>query len=143
MILLYKSNRYMQNVTHLEANHEVPAFDFLVFAACVSILPAVHAQSSDVTMSFLPTVTVPIGPTLGDGLPFFDIGGGGSLRGELAPGFARWLFGRAFIDYELLPINGSSESLSVVYGGGALGASFSPAPRFALRASAGGGCTWP
>jgi tetratricopeptide (TPR) repeat protein len=111
----------------------------LVFAACIFVLPGLQAQSSDVTMSFLPTVTVPIGPTLGDGLPFFDIGGGGSLRGELAPGFARWLFGRAFIDYELLPINGSSESLSVVYGGGALGASFSPAPRFALRASAGGG----
>ncbi|HAE20889.1 MAG TPA: hypothetical protein DCG47_00990, partial [Spirochaetaceae bacterium] len=110
-----------------------------MFAACVFFLPAGYAQSSDVTMSFLPTVTVPIGPTLGDGLPFFDIGGGGSIRGELAPGFARWLFGRAFIDYELLPINGSSESLSVVYGGGALGASFSPAPRFALRASAGGG----
>lgn len=87
-----------------------PRSILLTLAACVLFMPALHAQSSDVTMSFLPTVTVPIGPTLGDGLPFFDIGGGGSLRGELAPGFARWLFGRAFIDYELLPINGSAES---------------------------------
>jgi hypothetical protein len=90
-------------------------------------------------MSFLPTVAVPFGPTLDDGLQYFGIGGGGTLRGELAPGFARWLFGRAFIDYEMLPINGSDQSLSVVYGGGSIGASYSPAPRIALRANAGGG----
>jgi hypothetical protein len=87
----------------------------LLFTVCVLFIPVGHAQSSDMTMSFLLAVTVPIGPTLGDGLPFFDIGGGGRLRGELAPGFARWLFGRAFIDYELLPINGSNE-LEIVKG---------------------------
>jgi hypothetical protein len=114
----------------------------LVLAALTATVFAfpLSAQSNDVTLSFLPTVAVPLGPTLSDGLPFYDLGGGGSIRGEFVPSFARWLFGRAFVDYEFLPINGSSsESLSLVYGGGAFGAAYSPAPRVVLRASAGGG----
>ncbi|MDX9959427.1 MAG: hypothetical protein RBT68_13385, partial [Spirochaetia bacterium] len=116
-----------------------PRSMLLTLAVCVLFTAVIQAQSSDVTMSFLPTVAVPFGPTLDDGLQYFGIGGGGTLRGELAPGFARWLFGRAFFDYELLPINGSDLLLSVVYGGGSIGASYSPAPRIALRANAGGG----
>lgn len=108
-------------------------------AAAVLSFP-LRAQSNELSLSFLPTVAVPLGPTLSDGLPFYALGGGGSIRGEFAPAFARWLFGRAFFDYEFLPINGaSSDSLSLVYGGGAFGAAYSPTPRVALKASAGGG----
>lgn len=109
------------------------------FAATVLSFP-LSAQSNDVTLSFLPSVAVPLGPTLSDGLPLYDLGAGGSVRGEFVPSFARWLFGRAFVDYEFLPLNGSSsEGLSLVYGGGAVGAAYSPAPRVAIRAGAGGG----
>ncbi len=113
-------------------------FSILV-VLCLACGAPVMAQSGDFTLSLLPSVSVPLGPTLEDGLPFYSIGGGGGIRGELAPGFARWLFGRASIEYEFLPLNGSDSTVSFVTGGGSLGASFSPSPRFALRASAGGG----
>lgn len=97
------------------------------------------AQSADVTVAFLPGVTVPVGPVIDNDLVAYSIGGGGSLRGEFSPGIARFLFGRAFVDYDMLPLNSSDDSISIVAGGGALGASFSPSPRISLRASAGGG----
>ncbi|MBN1520402.1 MAG: tetratricopeptide repeat protein [Spirochaetales bacterium] len=113
----------------------------LAAAALLAVVP-VAAQSNDVTLTVLPTVALPIGPTLPDGLPYFEIGGGGTLRGEFTPQALPWLFGRAFLDYELLPITNSSQSVSFVSGGGALGASFTPTPRLSFRASAGAGVYW-
>ncbi len=101
-------------------------------------LPA-FSQNSDVTVSFLPGVAVPFGPLIDSDLVAYSIGGGGTIRGELAPSFARFMFGRAFIDYDFLPLNGATTAMSFVSSGAALGASLSPNPRISLRASAGGG----
>ncbi|HPE35934.1 MAG TPA: hypothetical protein PK625_02205, partial [Spirochaetales bacterium] len=66
----------------------------LALAAAVFLaLVPVAAQSNDVTLTVLPTVALPIGPTLPDGLPYFEIGGGGTLRGEFALQALPWLFG--------------------------------------------------
>lgn len=112
---------------------------FYLFLVVLMLCGPVFAQSGDVTVAFLPGVTVPVGPVIDNDIVAYAIGGGGSLRGEFSPGLARFLFGRAFVDYDLLPLNGSADSVSFVAGGGAFGASFSPSPRIALRASAGGG----
>ena len=97
------------------------------------------AQGSDVTVSFLPGVAVPLGPVVDGDLVAYSIGGGGTIRGELSPAFARFLFGRAFIDYDFMPLNNSSEAMSLVLSGAAIGGTLSPSPRISLRASAGGG----
>jgi hypothetical protein len=112
---------------------------FLVVAFLLTAVITVHAQNSDVTVSFLPGVAVPFGPVIDGDLVAYSVGGGGTIRGELAPAFARYLFGRAFIDYDFMPINNSTEAMSLVLSGAAIGGSFSPNPRISLRASAGGG----
>ncbi len=91
------------------------------------------------TVSFLPGVAVPLGPVVDGDLVAYSIGGGGTIRGELSPAFARFLFGRAFIDYDFMPLNNSSEAMSLVLSGAAIGGTLSPSPRISLRASAGGG----
>jgi hypothetical protein len=111
----------------------------IVVAFVVSFSIPVQAQNSDVTVSFLPGVAIPLGPLVDGDLVAYSIGGGGTIRGELAPAFARFLFGRAFIDYDFMPINNSTEAMSLVLSGGAIGGSLSPNPRISLRASAGGG----
>lgn len=111
----------------------------LCIGLSVALAPCLRAQTADLSLTVLPGVSVPLGPALPDGLPFYGIGGGGGIRGELSPGGLRWLFGRAFLEYEWLPLSGSDQALSLVSAGGALGAAYSPSPRIALRASAGGG----
>ncbi|PKL24160.1 MAG: hypothetical protein CVV47_10395 [Spirochaetae bacterium HGW-Spirochaetae-3] len=105
----------------------------------VSTVGTAFGQSADVTLSFLPGVSVPIGPMIDGDIVAYSLGGGGSLRGEVVPGFARFLFGRVSLDYDYLPLNNADAGMSFVAGGGSIGASFSPNPRIGLRASAGGG----
>ncbi|HUW68747.1 MAG TPA: hypothetical protein VMX33_00810 [bacterium] len=112
---------------------------FVVIALFLSLVLSAYTQNSEVTVSFLPGVAVPFGPIIDGDLVAYSIGGGGTIRGELSPSFARYLFGRAFIDYDFMPLNNSSEAMSLVLSGAALGASISPNPRISLRASAGGG----
>ncbi len=116
-------------------NKKVLYIGIMLFIATGSVF----SQSGEVTLSVLPTLALPLGPTLSDGLQFYSTGGGATLRGELVPSFSRNIFGRAFLDYEMLPINGSDTKVSFVYGGIALGAAVNPAPRLSLRASGGGG----
>lgn len=112
---------------------------FLVVTLSCAIAMAAYGQSSEVTVSFLPSVAVPLGPMVDGDLLAYSIGGGGTIRGELSPAFARYLFGRAFIDYDFMPLNNSPEAMSLVLSGAAIGGSLSPNPRISLRASAGGG----
>ncbi len=97
------------------------------------------AQSNEITLTVLPSLAFPLGPTLPDGLAYYEMGYGGSVRGEFMPSFTRNLFGRLSLDYETLPISGSSESVSFAYVGGDLGYAYSPTARLVLRAAAGGG----
>jgi tetratricopeptide (TPR) repeat protein len=110
----------------------------LVLAIAAAGYGAAQARS-DFSLSALPTVSVPLGPTLEDGLPFYSLGGGGSLRAELKPGFARLLFGRASLDADFLPIKNAADSLTLVSLGLEAGLSLSPGPRIAIEAGAGGG----
>jgi len=107
--------------------------------AVAALSAPASGQSADVSLSFAPGVSIPIGPTVDGDIVAYSLGGGGSLKGELVPGFARFLFGRLSIDYDYLPLNNAGSGMSLVAGGGSVGASFSPNPRVALRASAGGG----
>lgn len=111
----------------------------LTVSLLLFILPVAPAQTTETTLSALPSIVFPTGPKLDDGLAYYSMGYGGSVRGELAPAFAPWLFGRLSFDYEFMPINGSSQAVSFAYGGGDLGLSYSPFSRLALRAAAGGG----
>jgi tetratricopeptide (TPR) repeat protein len=99
---------------------------------------AAEAQVSDATISLHPVVSLPLGP--GEvGLPYYDMGVGGSLRAEIVPSFAQWLFGRVSVDYEYLPLHGTIQGLSFISGGGDIGAVFSPIPQLSLMAGGGGG----
>lgn len=97
------------------------------------------AQSGDFALSIAPTLAVPIGPVVDGDLPKFSLGGGATLRGDYVPGFARLLYGRVSLDFDLLPLNGASKSISLLALGAGAGVSFSPAPRLSLRAGGGGG----
>jgi tetratricopeptide (TPR) repeat protein len=112
---------------------------FCVVALLLTVVLSTYSQSSDVSVSFLPGVAVPFGPLIDGDLVAYSMGGGGSLRGEIVPGFARFLFGRLSLDYDYLPLNNATSGMSFVAGGGSIGLSISPNPRIALKASGGGG----
>ncbi len=113
---------------------------WLIALSLAAATQAVPAQPrGDFSLTVEPSVALPLGPTLDDGLPFYSVGGGGSLRAELKPGFARLLFGRASLDADYLPIKNSSDALTLVSLGAEAGVSLSPSPRFAVEAGAGGG----
>ncbi|MBP7096695.1 MAG: tetratricopeptide repeat protein [Spirochaetia bacterium] len=112
----------------------------LIAGASILFASQLAAQaSSDLQLSLVPTVAVPIGPTLEDGLPFYGIGGGGGLEGELVPGFLPFTMLRFGVDAELLPINRSEGGLTLVAAGGGLGARFRAGARFTFKAWGGGG----
>ncbi len=113
-------------------------YAYLTVFAVIAALPVV-GQSNEASLSVLPSLALPMGPKLSNGLLLYDMGYGGSVRGELVPGFARFAFGRLSFDFETLPLNGSSKSVSFAYGGADLGVSYRPVPRLELRALAGGG----
>ncbi len=109
-------------------------------ASPLALLFAVLAFAQvDVSMSAVPTVAVPLAPTLSDGLPFYELGYGAGIRVDLVPGFADFGFLRAGVDAELLPLKNGDSALTLVSAGTALGASWSPAARLSLRAWGGGG----
>ncbi|HOX14210.1 MAG TPA: transglutaminase family protein [Spirochaetales bacterium] len=106
--------------------------------ALIAVLPAV-SQTGDFNLSVAPTFAVPIGPVIDGDLQMYGIGGGATLRGDFVPGFARYLYGRASLDFDLLPLNGADDAVTLLAGGGSLGLTFSPSPRLALKVGGGGG----
>lgn len=109
-----------------------------IVVACACSLPAV-SQSADFSLSLLPTLTIPMGPVVDGDLQLFSLGGGGSLRGELIPGFARFLYGRISLDCDYLPYNGGGGGWGLIAGGGSVGLSLNPLPRMGFRVGGGGG----
>ncbi|MBN1242607.1 MAG: hypothetical protein JXA15_07870 [Spirochaetales bacterium] len=107
---------------------------FMLFA-----LPLPAQTRSDLQLSLVPSVAIPVGPTLEDGLPFYAIGGGGGLEGELVPGFLPYSMLRFGVDAELLPINHAEGGLTLVSAGASLGARLRAGARLTLKAWGGGG----
>jgi tetratricopeptide (TPR) repeat protein len=111
----------------------------LVFLAFAIGTTSLYSQAGEFTLGFAPTLSIPIGPVVDGDLPLFGVGGGGSLRGELVPGFARYLNGRAALGFEYLPYNGAKGGLSVLSAGGNIGFILNPSPRLSFRLGGGGG----
>ncbi|MBL8968104.1 MAG: tetratricopeptide repeat protein [Spirochaetaceae bacterium] len=115
----------------------------LVFLLSLQILLPTQvlqaSPASDVSLNAVPSLSIAFGPIVDGDLPLFDMGGGASLRGDLRPGFARFLLGRVALDFDYLPFNGGAGGLSVLSGGGAIGLAYDPSARISLRAFAGGG----
>lgn len=87
---------------------------FLVsLIALTAVLPAV-SQTGDFNLSVAPTFAVPIGPVIDGDLQMYGLGGGATLRGDFVPGFARFLYGRASLDFDLLPLNGADDAVTLL-----------------------------
>lgn len=99
-----------------------------------------HAQvTSDFTLTASPVVNIPMGPALSDGTPFYSIGGGVSLKGEYALPFAQFLYTGLVFDADLIPINSSTKSITLLSLGPEVGVQFYPIPRFGLKLAGYGG----
>ncbi len=97
------------------------------------------SESGSLTVSVLPTLSIPVGPTVDGDLLLYGLGGGGSIRGDYLPPFASFLFGRAVVDFDYMPFNGAAGGLTILSGGLSAGLNLSPTPRFAWRLGGGGG----
>jgi len=95
--------------------------------------------TSDFTLTAYPTVNIPLGPALSDGTPYYSIGGGLSVKGEYTPPFAQFLYSGLALGADLVPINSSKNSLTLLSLGLELGVQFYPIPRLGLRLAACGG----
>ncbi len=96
--------------------------------------------TSDFTLTANPSLNIPLGPFLADGTPFYSIGGGISLKGEYSPPFAQFLYSGFAFDADLIPINSSTKTLTLLSLGLELGAQFYPVPsRLSFHSAAHGG----
>jgi hypothetical protein len=95
--------------------------------------------TSDFTLTAYPTVNIPLGPALSDGTPYYSIGGGLSVKGEYTPPFAQFLYGGLALGADMVPINSSKNSLTLLSLGTEVGVQFYPVPRLGLRLAACGG----
>ena len=95
--------------------------------------------TSDFTLTANPSLNIPLGPFLADGAPFYSIGGGISLKGEYSPPFAQFLYSGFAFDADLIPINSSTKTLTLLSLGLELGAQLYPVPRLGVRMAALGG----
>jgi hypothetical protein len=62
--------------------------------------------TSPFAISAQPVVSIPLGPSVSEGVPYYKIGGGASLRGEYTLPAMQYLFGGLGLDAEILPLNG-------------------------------------
>jgi tetratricopeptide (TPR) repeat protein len=95
--------------------------------------------TSDFTLTAYPTVNIPLGPVLSDGTPYYSIGGGVSVKGEYTPSFAQFLYSGLALGADLVPINSSTKSVTLLSLGAELGVQYFPIPRLGLRLAACGG----
>jgi len=107
------------------------------------ILLVISPVWSQVTSSFsltaVPSVNFPLGPTLDDGTAYYSLGGGFSLRGEYVLPFTDYLFAQGILDFDFSPINASSNAVTFLSAGAGAGFRFSPASRFIVKTSSYGG----
>jgi tetratricopeptide (TPR) repeat protein len=95
--------------------------------------------TSDFTITASPGVAVPLGPSLSDGLPFYTVGGGVSLKGEYTLPFAQAIYTGLMFDADILPINGAGSQLTLLSLGPEVGLQFFPVPRLGIRLAGFGG----
>ena len=91
--------------------------------------------TSDFSLTVSPLVNIPIGPSLDNGTPYYSIGGGLSFKGEYLMPFSNFLFTQGVIDFDLVPINASENSVTFLSAGAGVGIRYSPISRFTLKAS--------
>ena len=113
-------------------------------AILVLLLAAIGAAgwgqaTSPFAISAQPIVSVPIGPALADGTPFYTIGGGAGLRAEFTPPGLQFLLGGLGLDAEFLPLNGAGKTATFLSLGPLLGVQFFPIQRFGIRLAGTGG----
>jgi len=113
----------------------------IILGIVIFFLPlSLFAQvTSDLSLTASPAVDIPIGPSLDDGTNYYSIGGGVNLRVEYVMPFMHSLFASGNIDFDLVPINGSDSSMTLLAGGFGLGMRHSPIQRMTLRAGGYGG----
>jgi hypothetical protein len=95
--------------------------------------------TSPFAISAQPLVSVPLGPALGDGTPYYTIGAGASVRAEYTPPAVQYLFGGLGVDAEFLPLNGAGASATFLSFGPLIGVQFFPVQRFGIRLAGTGG----
>jgi tetratricopeptide (TPR) repeat protein len=95
--------------------------------------------TSPFAVSAQPIVSVPIGPALPSGVPFYTIGGGVGLRAEYTPPGLQLLLGGVGLDAEFLPLNGAGKAATFLSFGPVVGVQYFPVQRFGIRLGATGG----
>jgi tetratricopeptide (TPR) repeat protein len=95
--------------------------------------------TSDFSLTANPAFTIPLGPSLADGTPFYTIGGGASLKGEYTLPFARAFFTGLALDVDFLPINAASKAMTFLSVGPEVGIRFFPIPRLGMKLAGYGG----
>ncbi len=95
--------------------------------------------TSPFAISAQPLLSVPIGPTLGDGTPYYTVGGGASVRAEFTPPALQYLFGGLGVDAEFLPLNGAGTAATFLSVGPVVGVQYFPIQRFGIRLAGTGG----
>jgi hypothetical protein len=90
------------------------------------------------SVSAFPTVDFPLGPEF-DGVPYYGIGGGASLRADYSMPFAPTLFTGIAADVDLAPMNSAGSAATFLSVGPQLGARLKLAPRISLSLAGGGG----
>jgi len=134
----------MPNVYHhphisLQGRYVMPRKPFLVLTLALLAASSWGQVTSDFSLTANPAFTIPLGPSLADGTPFYTIGGGASLKGEYTLPFARALFTGLALDVDFLPINAASKAMTFLSLGPQLGLQFFPIPRLGMKLAGYGG----
>jgi tetratricopeptide (TPR) repeat protein len=108
-------------------------------ALLLAALPGFTQITSDFSLVANPAVTIPLGPSLPDGTPFYTIGGGLSIKGEYTMPFARFLYAGVGLDVDLAPINMAQKAMTFLSLGPHLGVKLFPIPRLEVKVAGTGG----
>ncbi|MCX7656715.1 MAG: tetratricopeptide repeat protein [Treponemataceae bacterium] len=101
---------------------------------------AFFSFSDDVVVSFTPSISVPVGPTIPtENLQLFSVGGGLGLKGTYIPSVAPFLYGRSGVEVGFSPLNKAKGMVTFLYGGGNGGINYNLFPWLLMRLGAGGG----
>lgn len=111
----------------------------LPFLFLVAAFAAWAQVTSDFSLVIHPTLDIPLAPKLGDGTPYYTIGGGLSLKGEYVLPFAPMLYTGLALDADIAPINSAGKALTLLALGPELGVRFSPVNRLNLKLAGYGG----
>ena len=95
--------------------------------------------TSDFSLTVNPAFHIPFGPTLGDGTPFYTVGGGASIKAEYALPFAQFIATGLVLDVDFLPINSASSAMTFLSLGPQIGVRFFPIPRLGVKIAGYGG----